>query len=187
MRAPLPLLTAVLTVACLGSACSTNARNDSQASAALPVPVNEHERAEKALTAFLASRSIREVPAHRDATPDLDGDGSPDLLMLLDDQNWCQVDGCTLLVFHAGKDGDTLVSESISVRAPIAIGNRINRGWHDLLVNVGNGDDAGVVALEFDGTRYPADPLMAALLDPHRLPSATPLIDAVMAPRVATQ
>lgn len=187
MRAPLPLLTTVLAVACLAGACSTNTLNDSQADTALPVPVNEHERAEKALTAFLASRSIREVPVHRDATPDLDGDGTPDLLMLLDDQNWCQVDGCTLLVFHGGKDGDTLVSESISVRAPIAIGSRINRGWHDLLVNVGNGDDAGVVVLEFDGTRYPSDPTMAALLDPHRLPSATPLIDAEMKPRVAAQ
>lgn len=187
MRTPFPLLaTTALVAACL-AACSTNARNDAQATVDLPVPVNQQERAEKALTAFLASRSIREVPVHRDATPDLDEDGTPDLLMLLDDVNWCQTDGCTLLVFHGGKDGDTLVGESIAVRAPIAVGTRINRGWHDLLVNVGSGDEAGTVALEFDGTRYPSDPNMAALLDPHRLPSATPLIDAEMAPRVAAQ
>ena len=43
------------------------------------------------------------------------------------------------------------------------------------------------VALEFDGTAYPADPTMAALLDPTRLPSATRLIDAELSPRIAAQ
>lgn len=186
MRAPLTIV--VLAAACLAvCGCSSNARNDAQANVALPVPVDQKARAEKALIAFLASRSIREVPAHRDATPDLDNDGTPDLLMLLDDVNWCRGEGCTLLVFHGGKDVDALVGEVVSVRAPILIGDRVNRGWHDLLVNVGSGDEAGTVALEFDGTRYPADPGMAALLDPHRLPSATPLIDAELAPRVAAQ
>ncbi|HEY0504469.1 MAG TPA: hypothetical protein VGD42_13375 [Lysobacter sp.] len=186
MRAPLTIL--ALASACLAvAACSTNARSDAQVNVPLPAPVDAKARADKALTAFLASRSIREVPAHRDAAPDLDNDGTPDLLMLLDDVNWCHGDGCTLLVFHGGKDGDALVGEVVSVRAPIAVGSRVNRGWHDLLVDVGSGDEGGTVALEFDGTRYPADPTMAALLDPHRLPSATPLIDAEMVPRVAAQ
>ena len=181
------LFTTLFLVSFAVAGCSTQPRGDTQASTPLPAPVNEKARADKALGAFLASRSIREMPAHRDATPDLDRDGTQDLVLLLDDTNWCQADGCTLLVFHGGKDGDTLVSESVSVRAPIAVGNRVNRGWHDLLVNVGSGDEAGTVVLEFDGTRYPADPTMAALLDPHRLPSTTPLIDAEMAPRIAAQ
>lgn len=186
MRAPLTTL--ALAAAVFAAGCGTNARSDSaRTDVPLPAPVDAKARADKALTAFLASRSIREVPAHRDATPDLDNDGTADLLMLLDDVNWCQGDGCTLLVFRGGKDGDALVGEVVSVRAPIAIGTRVNRGWHDLLVNVGSGDEGGTVALEFDGTRYPSDPTMAALLDPHRLPSATPLIDAEMAPRVAAQ
>ena len=181
------LFTTIALVSFAVAGCSTQPRGDTQASAPLPVPVNEKARADKALATFLASRSIREVPAHRDAAPDLDRDGTSDLVMLLDDPNWCQGDGCTLLVFHGGKDGDKLVSESVSVRAPIAVGSRVNRGWHDLLVNVGSGEETGTVALEFDGTAYPADPMMAAMLDPHRLPSATPLIDAEMAPRVAAQ
>lgn len=186
MRAPLTIL--VLAAAWLAaSGCSTNARNDAQANVPLPAPVDEKARAEKALAAFLASRSIRETPLHRDATPDLDNDGTADLLMLLDDANWCRDEGCTLLVFRGGKDGDALVGEVVSVRAPVAVGSRVNRGWHDLLVNVGSHDEGGTVALEFDGTRYPSDPTMAALLDPHRLPSATPLIDAEMEPRVAAQ
>ena len=54
-------------------------------------------------------------------------------------------------------------------------------------MNVGSGEETGTVALEFDGTAYPADPTMAALLDPARLPSATPLLDAEMEPRIAAQ
>ncbi|QGW66563.1 hypothetical protein GOY17_17675 [Lysobacter soli] len=187
MRTPFTLATALALVALSCAGCSTNARSDAQASAPLPAPVNEKALADKALETFLASRSIREVPARTDAMADLDGDGKKDLLMLLDDQNWCQADGCTLLVFHGGKDGYKLVGQSVSVRAPIAIGARTSRGWHDLLVNVGSGDEAGTVALEFDGTAYPADPTMAALLDPTRLPSATPLIDAELSPRIAAQ
>jgi len=187
MRTPFTLATAIALAALSCAGCSTNARSDAQASAPLPPPVNEKALADKALETFLASRSIRETPARQDALADLDGDGTKELLMLLDDQNWCQAEGCTLLVFHGGKDGYKLVSQSVSVRAPIAVGARVNRGWHDLLVNVGSGDEAGTVALEFDGTAYPADPTMAALLDPSRLPSATPLIDAELAPRVAAQ
>ena len=187
MRTPFTLAAALALAVFSCAGCSTNARNDAQASAELPPPVNEKALADNALQTFLASRSIREMPAHRDAMPDLDGDGTKDLLMLLDDQNWCESDGCTLLVFRGGKDGFKLVSQSVSVRAPIAVGARTHRGWHDLLVNVGGGDEAGTVALEFDGTRYPADPTMAALLDPARLPSATPLLDAELEPRVAVQ
>lgn len=180
------LLTAI-TLACLATACSTQPRGEGQDQAALPTPVNHKQRADDALTAFLASRSIREMPAYRDARADLDGDGTEDVLMLLEDANWCRAEGCTLLVFHGEKDRLKLVGESVSVRAPIAVGARVNHGWRDLLVSVGSGDEAGVVAMEFDGKAYPADPTMAALLDPTRLPSATPLLDAEMEPRVAAQ
>ena len=161
MRTPFTLATAIALVVLSCAGCSTNARSDAQASAPLPAPVDEKALADKALETFLASRSIREVPARQDALADLDGDGTKDLLMLLDDQNWCVADGCTLLVFHGGKDGYRFVGQSVSVQAPIAVGARINRGWHDLLVNVGGGGEAGTVALEFDGTPYPAAPAVA--------------------------
>jgi hypothetical protein len=152
-----------------------------------PAPMNEKERAQAALTAFLASRSIREVPAHRDGTVDLDGDGIDDLLMLLDDQNWCDAGGCTLLVFRGDAAGYKLVSDSVSTRAPIAVADRRNRGWRDLLVTVGSDGESGQVALEFDGTRYPNDPTMGALLDPARLVSAKPVIVGSPAATVAAQ
>ncbi len=168
------------------AACS---RQADTATVTLPVaPIaTDAERAQTALQAMLASRSIQEVPVHRDARADLDSDGTQDLLMLLDDPNWCDNDGCTLLVFHGEKDGYRLVSESRPLHAPVAVGTRVNLGWHDLLVGVGSGDEAGTVALEYDGNSYPSDPTMAALLAPGRLPSSMPLIDAEMAPRVAAQ
>ncbi|MGO4222226.1 hypothetical protein AB4Y64_10280 [Lysobacter sp. TAF61] len=162
----------------LVAACAEHSGTTTEVALAPPPPVSEHQRAETALGKFLASRSIREMPAHRDASADLDGDGIDDLLMLLDDQNWCDAGGCTLLVFRGGADGYKLVGESASTRAPIAVADRSNRGWRDLLVTVGGDGESGVVAMEFDGTRYPADPTMGALLDPSRLVSAKPLIIA---------
>lgn len=183
MRAP--WMGTALAVALL-AACG---RHADTATVTLPVApvVSDADRAQGALKAMLASRSIQEVPVHRDARADLDSDGTQDLLMLLDDPNWCNNDGCTLLVFHGEKDGYRLVTQTGPLRAPIAVGARINRGWHDLLVDVGSGDEAGTVALEYDGSGYPEDPTMAALLDRARLPSATPLLDAEMAPRIAAQ
>jgi len=167
--------------------CAEHSGTTTEVALQAPAQVSEQDRVGKALADFLASRSIREVPAHRDASTDLDGDGVNDLLMLLDDQNWCDSGGCTLLVFRGGADGYRLVSDSISTRAPIAVADRTSHGWHDLMVTVGGEGDTGVVSLEFDGTRYPGDPTMGALLDPSRLVSAKPLITATGTAIAATQ
>ena len=105
-------------------------------------------------------------PPYREARSDLDGDGTDDLLMLLDDPLWCDADGCPLLVFHGEADGSyTLVGRTDTTHAPIALGKHRNNGWHDLLVGVGGGTtQAGTVALQFDGEGYPVDPTMVALL-----------------------
>lgn len=183
MRAP--WMGAALAVALL-AACGRQADTATVTVPVAPV-VSDADRAQGALKALMASRSIQEVPVHRDAYADLDSDGTRDLLMLLDDPNWCGGDGCTLLVFHGGKDGYRLVTQTGPLRAPVAMGTRVNHGWRDLLVQVGHGEEAGTVALEYDGTGYPEDPTMAALLDRARLPSATPLLDAELAPRIASQ
>lgn len=182
-------LFALLVLCLVGAGCRTQSNDSAQADAyATPAPASEKQRADRALLALLASRSIQEVPLHRDASVDLDNDGVADLLMLLDDQNWCDGDGCTLLVFQGHKDGGyRLVSECSATRMPIALGSRLNHGWHDLLVTVGSGDETGMVALEFDGQHYPPDPTMAALLDPSRLPSSRTLISAEPKTQVATQ
>lgn len=151
-------------------------------STALPLPapvIGPAERRDAALTAFLEERQVVERPSHRDAAVDLDGDGADDLLVLLEDPNWCSGGGCTLLVFHnEGDAGYRLVTETRFTHAPIALGPQRHAGWHDLLVGVGgDGTQAGTVALQFDGERYPANPTLLALLADGRVARARPLIE----------
>ena len=138
--------------------------------AAPPPPVvkkiDPRVAAEQALVAYMETVGTDEAPQYREARSDLDGDGTDDLLMLLDDPLWCDADGCPLLVFHGEADGSyTLVGRTDTTHAPIALGKHRNNGWHDLLVGVGGGTtQAGTVALQFDGEGYPVDPTMVALL-----------------------
>ena len=133
---------------------------------ALRLPPDVGARADAAIEALMAEREIREIPAHRHAAVDLDADGSDDLLVWLDDPNWCTPIGCTLLVFHREGGQDVPVAEIAPVQVPIAVADQTHGGWRDLLVTVGGaeGVPTGTVALQHDGIGYPEDPtLMAAL------------------------
>lgn len=146
----------------------------------LPEPVlTPAQQRDAALSAFMASRQIAEVPSYRAAHADLDADGVDDLLMLLDDPNWCGNGGCSLLVFHGDGDaGYRLVTQTTVTRAPIAVGVQRHNGWHDLLVGVGgDGTQAGTVALQFDGEGYPRNPTLLAMLADGAIPRAKTLIE----------
>jgi hypothetical protein len=181
---PAPAAVTALMAACLLAACGgrdDDADADAAASAAAAAAapqVDDATRAHNALAEFLAERDIREVPDRREAFVDLDGDGRDDLLMLLDDPNWCGSGGCTLLVFRNQPDGFALVTETSVTRPPIAVSNQRHSGWHDLLVNVGGGGlESGTVALQHDGTGYPPDPSVMAILAPDSVPSARVVIE----------
>ncbi|KGM54379.1 hypothetical protein N799_09500 [Lysobacter arseniciresistens ZS79] len=122
--------------------------------------------AEQALVAFMETAGTDEAPQYRQARADLDGDGTGDLLMLIDDPLWCDADGCPLVVFQGQADGSyTLIGRTDTTHPPIALGKHRNNGWHDLLVGVGGGTiQGGTVALQYDGEGYPGDPTMVALL-----------------------
>ena len=146
----------------------------------LPEPVlTPAQQRDAALSTFLASRQIAEVPNYRAARADLDADGVDDLLMLLDDPNWCGDGGCSLLVFHGDADaGYRLVTETTVTHAPIAVGAQRHNGWHDLLVGVGgDGTQAGTVALQFNGEGYPRNPTLLAMLAEGSTPRANVLIE----------
>lgn len=144
---------------------------------ALRLPADPGARARAAVEAAMAERDIKEVPAHRHASVDLDGDGTEDLLAWLDDPNWCTPGGCTLLVFHREGDRDVLVAEVTPVKTPIAVATGMS-GWRDILVTVG-GDAApvGTVALQHDGIGYPEDPMLMAALASDVVPRADVVID----------
>lgn len=152
------------------------------ASSQLPLPepvLSPAQQRDAALTAFLASRQVEEVPEYRAAATDLDEDGVDDLLMLLDDPNWCDDAGCSLLVFHAEDDASyRLVTQTTVTHAPIAVSGQTHNGWHDLLVGVGGGgNQAGTVALQFNGESYPTNPTLLALLADGVMPRAQVLIE----------
>lgn len=147
---------------------------------ALPEPsITPAQQRDAALSAFLESRQIGEIPLYRDARTDLDGDGVDELLLLLDDPGWCGSDGCTLLVFHnGGDDGYRLVTQTSVTHAPIAVGRQRHNGWNDLLVGVGGtGTQGGTVALQFNGESYPGNPALLALLADGSMSQARMLIE----------
>lgn len=176
-----------LAVAALASGCEGapswdvdegRSRGGTESTAAGDGPPAVQETPDMALADFLAAENIAETPVHRDARVDLDGDGREDLLMLLEDRNWCGSGGCTLLVFHNGDTGYRLLSRTRPARPPVAVSPRVHNGWHDLLVGVGGGGTvAGTVALQFDGSGYPDNPALLALLAPEAMPAARVVID----------
>ncbi|MGH8085476.1 MAG: hypothetical protein ACREPV_09395 [Lysobacter sp.] len=183
------LCTAILLASCNGGPALDLAAHDIGGSVVaapgttelpLPEPVlTPAQQRDAALSMFLASRQIEEVPDYRAAATDLDSDGVDDLLMLLDDPNWCGSGGCSLLVFHGDAGaGYRLVTQTTVTHAPIAVGGQRHNGWHDLLVGVGgDGTQAGTVALQFNGEGYPSNPTLLALLAGGSMPRAQTVIE----------
>lgn len=174
------------TAACLLAACGQEPDRANRDAAPAPVapttealrrPADSGARARAAVEATMAEREIREVPEHRHASVDLDGDGAEDLLAWLDDPSWCTSGGCTLLVFHREGGKDVLVAEVAPVRPPISVATQAS-GWRDILVTVG-GDAVpmGTIALQHDGIGYPEDPMLMAALASDTVPRADVVID----------
>ena len=163
------VLAASLLAACDGDRAAGDGAEPAPVAAtteALRLPPDTRARAAAAVEAVMAAREIREIPAHRHAAVDLDGDGADDLLALLDDPNWCTDAGCTLFVFHREDGRDVPIAEIAPARAPIGVDDQTHGGWRDILVTVGGAEGVpeGTVALQHDGIGYPEDPtLMAAL------------------------
>ena len=68
---------------------------------------------------------------------------------------WCTMNGCTVLVFHAQDTGFTLAGEIPSVRPPFYASQTLTNGWHDLVIRVsGRTEKAKDVVVQYDGTRY---------------------------------
>ena len=175
----LAVVAACLLAACDGEPATSGEAPAAATTAPMALPPDPGARAATALEAAMAERDIRDVPAHRQAAVDLDGDGSDDLLVLLDDPAWCTEAGCTLFVFHRQAGSDVPIAQVANVRAPVAVAAQTHGGWRDILVTVGGmaGIPAGTVALPHDGIGYPEDPALMAALAAGTVPNTQVVID----------
>jgi uncharacterized protein YecT (DUF1311 family) len=103
---------------------------------------------------------IKKIPRHSErsqfdyALTDLNGDGTPDAIVLLNGPEWCGSGGCTLLIFKGKRDGFEFKSKS-TITSHIRVSPELRHGWKTLIVYTGG---VGDVVMPFNGTRYPANP-----------------------------
>jgi heat shock protein HslJ len=95
-----------------------------------------------------------------DGTADLNGDGSPEVVVYVVGPMVCGTGGCNTLVFTRGETGYEAVADISLTRPPIRVSPQSTQGWANLLVQVsGGGILHGYEAeLRFDGTGYPTNP-----------------------------
>ncbi|OZC04253.1 hypothetical protein [Rubricoccus marinus] len=100
---------------------------------------------------------------------DLNADGLQDALVFAGDAEWCDANGCTLLVIEAVPAFDQeelgayiVAAEVEMVKLPVHISGRTTEGWHDLLVRSHEGES---VRLQFDGETYPFSSIDGTLED----------------------
>ncbi|WP_392340046.1 hypothetical protein [Moritella marina] len=80
---------------------------------------------------------------------DLTGNGRKDLLVILD---WCEDDGCVLLVFENDLNRYKFISRIAQVKAPLQISKTQRHQWQSLLIK----DKQRWLQLDFDGISYPS-------------------------------
>jgi hypothetical protein len=123
---------------------------------------------EKALVAFLRAYCGLDEPDYDKTTRytaawvDLNGDGTPEVLVHMSGRFWCGTGGCPLLILERQKSGYRLVTKATIVHRPVRVLNSRSHGWRSIGVRVhGGGIIKGYEAeLRFDGRRYPSNPSM---------------------------
>lgn len=88
------------------------------------------------------------------AGADLNSNGRAKALVLFTGPEWCSPQGCTLAVFEPSEVGYRPISQTIGVKAPVAVGAGSNAGWRDLIVKTGANK---IVRLQFTGGGYPVN------------------------------
>ncbi|WP_435641406.1 hypothetical protein [Micavibrio aeruginosavorus] len=94
---------------------------------------------------------------------DLDHDGRRDALVMMKGPHnyWCSISGCSMIVMKADNESFTPVSNIMPIRGPVLVAETQNNGWRDIVIEVRgqSWEPARQVALKFDGSAYPGNPL----------------------------
>jgi hypothetical protein len=109
-------------------------------------------------------RSELELTRYQAASVDLNDDGSPEMIVLANDREYCGSGGCTLFVLTPAADSYRIVTRMTVTRPPVRVLSTSSRGWQDLAVRVAGGGSLQPydVALRFDGRSYPTNPSVVA-------------------------
>lgn len=108
---------------------------------------------------------------------DLNGDGNPELLVLLD---WCGSGGCTLLIFEDHQQQWRFNSRITIVNTPIRLATTQSNGWQDLVFDVyGGGAQAAQHRLSYGEASYPLNPSVAPVVESNEVSGVLLFADGV--------
>jgi hypothetical protein len=100
-------------------------------------------------------------PVFRAAKVDLDGDGTREVLLRIESNQFCGSGGCGLDVLKLENGRYRRVSHTTLTFLPIGSPGSQTNGWDDLIVTVRRDyAPSGAVRLIFDGKTYSPDPAM---------------------------
>ena len=117
--------------------------------------VNERQLA-KAVERYRLNKKQKKSP-YRSVGIDLDGNGSTEVLVLLEGEDWCAPTGCTLAIFRTSRTGYRPMATIRRAWAPVIVANEHHNGWADLVVNTGKPSLGQRVRLRFGATGYPGN------------------------------
>jgi hypothetical protein len=145
-------------------------------------PFNE-EHVARAIQSYASSKG-KTAGSYIVAGAQLNSAGAPEAVVYFTSTDWCQPQGCPLVVFQSTSFGYRHVSTINRVRPPILVGTQSSGGWKDLWVSTGKDATTkgknfmNVARLQFGGNGYP-NAATFAIAPAEAKPDGAVLIEAV--------
>ncbi len=152
-----------LSLCFLVSACSGGANKNSGLT---PMPPSKTDPTDSNLIGeinkYLASRSAPSNSQYDYVRYDLNNDGLREGLVLFKTpySYWCGWAGCSLVIFNADDNRFNFNTEMTRVRGPIYIHQKATKGYKDIILGLsGTNMSNKNVVMQYDGKKYPANPM----------------------------